>query len=150
MWILLMSLYIRECNPNITAKEVTQICSAVNKYSKEYSVPEKLIVSVMAVESNFNKTVAGGLMQVRPHIWMPELKKNNVVRNRKELKTVHGNIKAGAYILRHYKLNVRKYNGGGDKHYSRKVKKHAIRIAKGVLKRKSNKVVVYVRPKVRV
>lgn len=141
--------YIRECNPRVTDKEVTRICTAVNKYSKEYSVPQDLIVSVIAVESNFKNT-AGGLMQVRPHIWMPELRKNNVVQTKKELKTVHGNIKAGAYILRHYKLNVRKYNGGGDKHYSKKVKKHALRIAKRIPKRKPNKVVVDVRTEVRV
>lgn len=122
--------YIQDCAPDVPEKEVRQICTAVNKYAKHYSVPASLIVSVIAVESNFNYKVAGGLMQVRPHIWMPELKKNNVIKTWRELKTINGNVKAGTYILKHYKLNVKKYNGGGDKHYTKKVRKHGRKLSK--------------------
>lgn len=151
MWILLLLLiatpayattnnniaaYIREVNPDVPEKEVKQICTAIGKWSKHFTVPQNLIASVIAVESHFNKNVAGGLMQVRPHIWMPELKKNKILRSWRDLKTIDGNIKAGTYILKYHNLNVKKYNGGGDKHYKRKVKRHELHITRRAFKRK--------------
>jgi soluble lytic murein transglycosylase-like protein len=129
--------YISNCNKNVKEMDIKAITKAIHKYSKMYDVPADLIASVIAVESNFNKKC--GLMQVRPHIWMKELKENKVVHSVKELKTIDGNIKAGTYILKKYDHNVKKYNGGGDKHYTKKVRKHRHAITKRVPKCKSNK-----------
>ena len=101
---------------------------AVKKASKEHDVPEKLIYSVIAVESNFNKAAKSGnqygLMQI-----VLSLHKNKF--KGKGLYDTTNNVNVGTIILKEcadkHNGNIKKtlhcYNGGGDPRYEDKVTK---------------------------
>lgn len=52
-----------------------------------------------------------GLMQVNEKVWYKELKKKKIIASRQDLRSISGNIRAGDYILKHYKNNYRRYQG---------------------------------------
>jgi len=76
------------------------------------NMPE-LYLALAAVESSYRPQAisnrnAHGLLQVVPRWWLHELKKENIVRNRKELLTIDGGIRAGVYVLEKYMHECRK------------------------------------------
>ena len=83
--------------------------SIIQKYAKEYNVPESLILSVIQAESGFNPNAeshcgAKGLMQL-----MPGTAKDNGVT---DVYDPEQNIKAGVKILSKY---LKQYNGNLNK-----------------------------------
>lgn len=96
---------------------MNEIYDAVNKYSKEYGVDSKLVLSIIKTESNFNPTVvssagAQGLMQL-----MPENSKAKGVSNPFDIEQ---NIKGGIELFKGYlnsyggnvEMALMAYNGG--------------------------------------
>jgi len=96
---------------------MSEIYDAVNKYSKEYGVDSKLILSIIKAESNFNPNAvssagAQGLMQL-----MPENSKESGISNPFN---VEQNVKAGIQQLKGYldsyggdvQMALMAYNGG--------------------------------------
>lgn len=74
----------------------------VEKYAKEFSVPEYIIYSVIKVESDFDKNAksdkgACGLMQLMPdtYDWLVTVRKEE----KKDIFDVEENIKYGTYYL---------------------------------------------------
>ena len=66
-----------------------------------------LILAICLVESNFNPHVeshkgAVGLMGIMPDVWLEELKAQGIIREKKDLYKISGNIAAGAYVLATY------------------------------------------------
>ena len=96
---------------------MSKINDAVNKYSKQYGVDSKLVLSIIKTESNFDSTAvssagAQGLMQL-----MPENSKANGVSNPFN---IDQNIKGGVEQLKGYldsyggnvEMALMAYNGG--------------------------------------
>ena len=96
---------------------MSKIYDAVNKYSKQYGVDSKLVLSIIKTESNFDSTAvssagAQGLMQL-----MPENSKANGVSNPFN---IDQNIKGGIEQLKGYldsyggdvQMALMAYNGG--------------------------------------
>jgi hypothetical protein len=96
-----------------------------------------LLISIIQTESSFLKTAvskhrAVGLMQIRPNVWMKELKKEfpDDIRTPKDLFKISTNIDAGEFILNKYieetgslKKALVKYSGG-SRSYANKVLKN--------------------------
>ena len=95
-----------------------------------------LLVSIIKTESSFLRTAvshknAFGLMQIRPCVWLPELKKEfpGTIKTRRDLFKIKANIDAGEFILNKYiaesgsltKALVR--YSGGSRDYAKKVLK---------------------------
>lgn len=81
---------------------------------KKYKNHKKL-THIARKESTFKPNAKNGhcigLMQVNEKVWYKILKENGIVKSRKDLRSVKGNIRAGAYILKHYNNNYRRYQG---------------------------------------
>lgn len=86
----------------------------IMKEFKKYKNHNRLIY-IAKKESTFKPKAKNGhcigLMQVNEKVWYNILKKNNIIKSRKDLRSISGNIRAGAYILKHYNNNYRRYQG---------------------------------------
>jgi len=91
-----------------------------------------LILAICAVESNFNPGVesekgAVGLMGILPSVWMEELKKEGILRERQDLYLISNNIASGIYVLEKYLMQSKNLEDalyayvGGDRGYVDKV-----------------------------
>ena len=127
--VLSLHDYIKKRCGNKCVGESTQWLEvAVKKASKEQGVPEKLIYSVIAIESNFNKAAKSGsqvgLMQIVLGLHKAKFKGKAVYN-------VENNVSVGTQILKecldkHDGAIVKTfhcYNGGGDAKYEQKVLK---------------------------
>jgi soluble lytic murein transglycosylase-like protein len=91
-----------------------------------------LILAICAVESNFNPGVqsekgAVGLMGILPAVWMDELKREGILRERQDLYLISNNIASGIYVLKKYLMQSKNIEDalysyvGGDRRYAEKV-----------------------------
>lgn len=91
-----------------------------------------LILAICAVESNFNPGVqsekgAVGLMGILPAVWMDELKREGILRERQDLYLISNNIASGIYVLKKYLTQSKNLEDalysyvGGDRSYADKV-----------------------------
>ena len=118
---------VHRLNPDIDKETLTRIAEAIEKYGEKYNVPDNLIVSVIAVESNFNPRCLGtlddtGLMQIRMKYapYWAKLMGIKAPANREELLDIETNIQIGTFILKYllnyYDNNLEKvlvaYNAG--------------------------------------
>jgi soluble lytic murein transglycosylase-like protein len=105
----------------------------IYKEALRHSHPN-LILAICAVESNFNPGVesekgAVGLMGVLPAVWMGELKKEGILRDREDLYLISNNIASGTYVLKKYLMKSKNIEDalysyvGGDRSYADKVLK---------------------------
>ncbi len=105
-----------------------ELLSLVHKHARAVGLDPQIVLSVIEVESMFNrfavsKSGARGLMQIMP-FWVKE-----IGHPRDNLFHPETNLWYGCYILRHYLdrskgdlgMALRRYNGGGDDRYSNKV-----------------------------
>ena len=113
----------------IPAEERMQILRIAHQESTRVGIPPELVLSVIQVESNFDRFAissagARGLMQVMP-FWLEELD-----RPGDDLFDVRTNIRFGCIILKHYMERERgnharalaRYNGsGGQLWYPKRV-----------------------------
>lgn len=86
----------------VTDSDINYIIDEVYKTSKH----PLLMLALISVESNFYKDAiskkgAQGLTQVMP-LWIPVFNKKFKIHNRKDLRKISKNIKAGNYILTYY------------------------------------------------
>ena len=98
---------------NSSAKELTcppEILKEFKKYPNH-----RQLIAIAKKESSFNPKARNGscygIMQINIPVWHKELVKKKIIKNKKELYTTTGNIKAGAYILKHYNYNYNRYQG---------------------------------------
>lgn len=100
---------------------------SLNDLINKVSNHPRLTKAVIAVESSGNRYAkspkgAIGLMQIRPSVWGPTLKQAGIIKRDKDLYDPEMNIRAGEYILAHYRDltdgDLRRalwlYNGKGD------------------------------------
>jgi len=105
--------YISKKNPTLSSKTVREVASGLKKYPKAISrIAEK--------ESTFNPSAKSkgnwGLMGVNVKVWFSSdpdynLIKLGIIKNKKELLTIIGNLKAGFYIWNKCNRSYRKYRG---------------------------------------
>ncbi len=100
---------------------------------KRHPYPD-LILSIMYVESRFDpfarsRKGAVGLLQVMPKVWSKELKREGIIKDKRDLYLIDKNVEAGLYIFKKYMEKTKslektlfKYSGG-DKTYAMKVLK---------------------------
>lgn len=114
---------------DIPVQERMQILRIAHQESTRVGIPPELVLSVIQVESNFDRFAissagARGLMQVMP-FWLEELS-----RPTDDLFDIRTNIRFGCIILRHYMDRERgnharalaRYNGsGGQLWYPKRV-----------------------------
>ena len=98
---------------NSNAKELTCPPEILKEF-KRYQNHRQLI-AIAKKESGFNPKARNGscygILQINIPVWHKELVKKKIIKNKKELYTITGNIKAGAYILKHYNNNYIRYQG---------------------------------------
>ena len=92
-----------------------------------------LLLALAEAESSFNpaavsKKGAIGLNQVMPNIWVKELQKNKIIKEKRDLFNYETNLKASNYILLKYygktgswKEALNKYVGANSESYVKKV-----------------------------
>lgn len=118
--LYVLAEYIRQSNPTIGMNYSEYLAKAYNDAGKEFNLDPFLLVSVGHIESSQRNTVTSsegaiGIMQVMPY-WAEAIP---FLSGRHELSIAYQNIRAGAYILRHYiglcgglEQGLRCYNGG--------------------------------------
>ncbi len=91
-----------------------------------------IILAICFVESGFNPVAksrkgAMGLMGIRPEVWLDELKEEGIVREKRDLYAVPGNVAAGVYVFEKYLSKTKNIEKalfqyvGGDNEYTGKV-----------------------------
>ena len=99
------SEFVVHINPRVDPIIAEAIGVAVDKYSKEYQIPKKLILSIIRKESFFNpfakSKVAFGLMQIYPKFHKEKIKALGITDNR-QLYHIDYNINIGCQIFREY------------------------------------------------
>ena len=138
--------YIMTVNKDVPEKDAKVYARSIVNAAKEFDVPAKHLVAMMKVESTYKHTAksekgAVGLMQVNTTVWLSpqneySLLKAGVIHKAADLRKPSQNIRAGAYILRHYldkaerkkvkhplRFAVAKYSGNGGTSYLRRVNK---------------------------
>jgi soluble lytic murein transglycosylase-like protein len=110
---------VNKLNPNLEKETLELIASSIEKYSSQYNVPENLIISVIAAESEFNPLCKGtlddtGLMQIRYKYapYWAKLMGINPPQSREELYDIDTNIQMGSYILQRL---LKRYDGSLEK-----------------------------------
>ena len=105
--------YITKTNPTLSQKTVREVASGLKKYPKA-------ITRIAERESTFNPLAKSkgnwGLMGVNINVWFSSdpdynLIKLGIIKHRKDLLTINGNLKAGFYIWNQCKRSYRKYRG---------------------------------------
>lgn len=99
VWLTLMSQRLSKFNSNPT--EVVQILTSVHQQAARNALPPEIVLSVMHVESLFDRFAisrvgAQGLMQIMP-FW-----KEEIDRPEANLFDIDTNVRFGCTILRHY------------------------------------------------
>lgn len=99
VWLTLMSQRLSKFNSNPT--EVVQILTSVHQQAARNELPPEMVLSVMHVESLFDRFAisrvgAQGLMQIMP-FW-----KEEIDRPEANLFDIDTNVRFGCTILRHY------------------------------------------------
>lgn len=126
VWLMDMS---RRLEPFVDSpRERLEILTQVHRFAKESNLPPELVLSVIEVESHFDRfAVSGvgaqGLMQVMP-FWRAE-----IGRDSDNLTNNATNLNYGCRILQFYLHKtdgsllqaLRRYNGASNLRYSRKV-----------------------------
>jgi soluble lytic murein transglycosylase-like protein len=96
--------YIKKRNNKVYPKFAAEITDYVLHFSEKYNVKWPIIVSVMAVESNFNYSAvsnknAVGLMQIVHKIWKDDEDYDDIIEEEDDLFDPERNIEAGVLIL---------------------------------------------------
>lgn len=97
--------FVTHFNPRVDPIIAKQIGESVNRYSKKYQLPRKLILSIIKKESFYNpfakSKVAYGLMQVYPRFHKEKMAKRGISDERM-LYHIDVNIDIGCEIFREY------------------------------------------------
>jgi hypothetical protein len=105
--------YILKINPTLPPKTIYEVAKGLKKYPKAIS-------KIAERESTFNPLAKSkgnwGLMGVNINVWFSSNPKYNliklgVIKTKKELLTINGNLKAGFYIWKQCNKSYRKYRG---------------------------------------
>lgn len=106
-------------NPNLEHDRVEEIAGTIEKYGSQYNVPNNLIISVIAAESEFYPLCKGklddtGLMQIRFKYapYWAKLMGIDAPKTREDLYEIDTNIHMGTYILQRL---LKRYNGNLEK-----------------------------------
>lgn len=106
--------YVSKKNPNLEKKTIRELVSELKKYPKS-------IIKIIEKESTFNPKAHSkgniGLMGINSSVWFSSnpdynLIKLGIIKHKKDLFTIRGNLKAGWYILKYYNKSYKKYKHG--------------------------------------
>jgi len=99
------SEFVLYINPRVDPIIAEEIGKAVDKYSKEYNIPKKLILSIIKKESFCNpferSKVAFGLMQIYPKFHKKKIEALGI-KDEREIYHIDNNIHLGCWIFREY------------------------------------------------
>lgn len=105
--------HIAKTNPTLSSKTVREVASGLKKYPKA-------ITRIAEKESTFNPLAKSkgnwGLMGININVWFSSdpdynLIKLGIIKHKKDLLTVKGNLKAGFYIWNQCNRDYKKYKG---------------------------------------
>ncbi|MFZ5942829.1 MAG: lytic transglycosylase domain-containing protein [Bacillota bacterium] len=106
---------VKKLNSKLDADTVHFIANTIEKYSLQYNVPDNLIISVIAAESEFHPLCKGtlddtGLMQIRMKYapYWAKLMNIEAPKSREELFDIETNIHMGTFILQRL---LKRYEG---------------------------------------
>ncbi|KJS19063.1 MAG: hypothetical protein VR72_20210 [Clostridiaceae bacterium BRH_c20a] len=110
---------VNKLNPRLEQNTIESIANFIEKYSTQYNVPQNLIISVIAAESEFYPSCKGalddtGLMQIRLKYapYWAKLMGTKAPETREDLFDIDTNIHMGTYILQRL---LTRYNGSLEK-----------------------------------
>lgn len=99
------SEFVSAVNPRVDPSIAEAIGTAVDRYSKEYQIPRKLILSIIRKESFFNpfakSKVAFGLMQVFPKFHKEKIEALGI-KDEREIYHIDNNVNLGCQIFKEY------------------------------------------------
>jgi soluble lytic murein transglycosylase-like protein len=107
--------------------------STIKNVKYRNPINDNLLFNIARVESNHNdkavsKKGALGRYQIRYSVWHKELKKEGIIKNKKDLFEREPNEKAAVYILSKYwtqtgnlRKTLTKYSGGAKNYYEKVV-----------------------------
>jgi soluble lytic murein transglycosylase-like protein len=105
--------YINKKNPNLDTRTVRVIATELRKYPKA-------IMKIAEKESTFNPKAqcngSVGLMGINTRVWFSSnpdynLIKLGILKSKREVYSIRGNLKAGHYIWKQCKRSYAKYRG---------------------------------------
>ena len=105
--------YITKKNPKLSKQIVHELTLELKKYPKP-------ITTIVEKESTFNPNAKNnrcvGLMGINTNVWFSgdpkyNLIKLGLIKTKKDLFTIKGNLKCGFYVWKHHNRNYRKYRG---------------------------------------
>jgi len=110
---------VNKLNPRLEQNTIELIADTIDKYSAQYNVPTDLIISIIAVESEFHPSCKGtlddtGLMQIRLKYapYWAKLMGIKAPQVREDLFDIETNIHMGIYILQRL---LTRYDGSMEK-----------------------------------
>jgi len=129
-----MAKLIQRLKPKINADLLSQIDTAIQKYSNQYDLPPELVVFVMRRESYFkpyakSRVGAIGLMQIFPKWHTDKMHKLGI--NYQQVYNIDHNVHLGCWILRGYIDEM----GSLDKALTRYVGGHHPKYVQDILSR---------------
>ena len=126
--------FIQHINPKVSQSAAESISSYVNSYSSKYELDPNLVISLIAVESDFKvKAVspkkAYGLMQVNHNSWKKDPGYRKIVSDKKQLVHPRINVEAGCFVLSELRKQdsnryVSLYLGERNYEYLQKIKRY--------------------------
>ena len=126
--------FIQHINPKVSNSAAENISSYVNTYSNKYKLDPNLVISLMAVESDFKAKAispknALGLMQVNHNSWKKDPGYKKIVSDKRQLSHPRINIEAGCFVLSELRKQDRNryvslYLGERNYEYLQKIKRY--------------------------
>jgi soluble lytic murein transglycosylase-like protein len=115
----------------IGAVTVLLLSSPIKNIIHQNPIDNTLLCNIARVESNHNdkavsKKGAIGRYQIRYSVWHKELKKEGIIKNKKDLHNEDKNRRSAEYILTKYwyqtkdlRKTLEKYSGGAKNYYEK-------------------------------
>ena len=101
--------HVLKQNPSLDTDDALVIAAAIVDACEQYDLDIDIVCAILQTESGFRPAVVGsinrqdrGIGQINLKYWQRHLTEAGLIRSADDLMQPHYNIRAAAYILRHY------------------------------------------------